>query len=69
MPTAGFSNRLHLQGSLLHGINLPGGGVRIWDVSDPAHPTFVSDTATPANSQDLALSGDLVIRGQHEQPG
>lgn len=58
VPTAGFSNRLHLQGSLLHVVDL-GGGVRIWDVSDPANPTFVSDTATPANSQDLALSGDL----------
>jgi hypothetical protein len=58
VPTAGFSNKLHLQGSLLHVVDL-GGGVRVWDVSDPAHPTFVSDTATPANSQDLALSGDL----------
>ncbi len=58
VQTAGFSNRLHLQGSLLHVVDL-GGGVRIWDVADPAHPAFVSDTATPANSQDLALVGDL----------
>ncbi len=58
VQTAGFSNRLHLDGDLLHVVDL-GGGVRIWDVSDPAHPTYVSDTATPANSQDLAVQGDV----------
>lgn len=58
IPTAGFSNRLHLQGNFLHVVDL-GGGVRIWDLSDPAHPALASDTNTPANSQDLALAGNL----------
>jgi hypothetical protein len=58
VQNAGFSNRLHLDGSLLHVVDL-GGGVRIWDISDPAHPVSLSDTATPANSQDLAVANGV----------
>jgi hypothetical protein len=60
VQNAGFSMKLHLVGDLLYVVDL-GGGVRVWDLSDPANPTYVSDTATPPNSQDLAVVGDAAF--------
>jgi len=51
---AGFAMKLHLAGPYLYVIDLAG-GLRIFDVTDPANPVFMSDTETPGNSQDCAI--------------
>ncbi len=53
---AGFSNRVHLVGPYLYVVDL-GGGLRIWDITDPANATMLSATDLPANSQDVFVDG------------
>jgi len=36
------------------------GGLRVVDVSDPAHPTEVGFYATPGDARDVAVAGDYI---------
>ena len=59
VPNGGFAMKLHLVGSFLYVADLSG-GVRIYDMDDPAAPVFVTEVATDPNCQDAAIADGIL---------
>jgi hypothetical protein len=59
LPNAGFAMKLHLDGTTLYVADLSG-GVRIYDLTVPEAPVFLTEVPTDPNCQDLAIA-DAVL--------
>lgn len=60
VPNAGFAMKLKLDGQTLYVADLSG-GVRVYDLSDPWNPVFLTEIDTEPNTQDVAAAGDLLF--------
>lgn len=59
IPNAGFSMKLEFDGTTLYVADLAG-GVRLWDLSNPAAPVFLAKVDTHPNCQNLAVEADIL---------
>jgi len=59
VTNAGFAMKLQLDGDILYVADLSG-GVRMYDLGDPAAPVFLGEVATDPNCQDVAAGGGML---------
>ncbi len=59
ITNGGFAMKLHLDGTEVYVADLSG-GVRIYDLTDPENPVFVTEVATDPNCQDLAVQAGIL---------
>jgi len=59
LGNGGFSMKLHLDGTNLYVVDLAG-GVRLYDLADPAAPAYLTKVATDPNAQDTAIAAGIM---------